>query len=43
MALKHEFFNFQNSYAEKTEWVKHLENELQAAEAEKQELKLKLK
>ena len=31
-SLKNQFFNFENSYNEKTEWVKVLEEELNEAE-----------
>ena len=42
-SLKNEFFNFENSYTEKTEWVKVLEEELAEAEKERVSLKDRLK
>lgn len=41
-SLKHEFFNFENNYNEKTAWVKHLEMEIEDAEKEKKQLEKKL-
>ena len=41
-SLKNQFFNFENTYTEKTEWVKVLEQEVTEAEKEKTALKEKL-
>lgn len=38
-SLKFEFFNFESSYNEKTVWVKHIEEEIEASKTETKVLK----